>query len=114
MLKAVIETLELRGATVLVESPCPWTLLRMLQAFDIRVIEIPLDEHAGIDLAKLEQVLLGERISLALLSSVLNPVRGSIRSDDNTRAAAFLLNRHQIRVLENDSHGELLLSLIHK
>ena len=110
MLKAVIETLELRGATVLVESPCPWTLLRMLQAFDIRVIEMPLDEHAGIDLAKLEQVLLSERISLALLSSVLNPVRGSIRSDDNTRAAALLLKRHKIRVLENDSHGELLFA----
>ncbi|PHN62016.1 aminotransferase class I/II-fold pyridoxal phosphate-dependent enzyme [Pseudomonas viridiflava] len=110
MLKAVIETLELRGTTVLVESPCPWTLLRLLQAFDIRVIEIPLDERADIDLDELERVLLSERISLALLSSLLNPVRGSIRSDDNTSAAALLLNRHKVWVLENDSHGELLFA----
>ncbi|WP_373365925.1 aminotransferase class I/II-fold pyridoxal phosphate-dependent enzyme, partial [Pseudomonas syringae] len=76
--------------------------------FHIHVIEIPLDERADIDLDELERVLLSERITLALLSSLLNPVRGSIRSDDNTRTAALLLNRHKVWVLENDSHGELL------
>ncbi|GFM88554.1 GntR family transcriptional regulator [Pseudomonas cichorii] len=108
MLAAVVEVLNLRGATVLVESPCTWTLLRLLQSFDIRVIEVPLDEAGAINLAVLDQVLLTENIGLALLPSLLNPVQCSTLPAANLQAVAQLLNRYRVWVLENDSHGELV------
>lgn len=107
MLKVVLETLSLRGSTVLVESPCTWTLLRLMQSFEIRVIELPVDTSGCINIPALDQVLLTERIGLALLPSFLNGVRGSSLPVDNRLAVANLLNRYRVWVLENDSHGEL-------
>ncbi|RMQ47622.1 GntR family transcriptional regulator [Pseudomonas cichorii] len=108
MLSAVVDVLRLRGATVLVESPCSWTLLRLLQSFDIRVIEMPLDETGAINAAALDQVLLTENIGLAVLPSRLNPVQCSTLPAANLHAVAQLLNRYRVWVLENDSHGELV------
>ncbi|GFM64023.1 GntR family transcriptional regulator [Pseudomonas cichorii] len=110
MLTAAIDVLNLRGGTVLVASPCTWTLLRLLQSFDIRVIEIPLDETGGINLAALDQVLLTENIGLAFLPSLLNPVQCSLLPLANLQAVAQLLNRYRVWVLENDSHGELVFA----
>ncbi|KPW68958.1 GntR family transcriptional regulator [Pseudomonas syringae pv. broussonetiae] len=105
--KAVIETLGLRGTVVLVESPCAWALLRLLQSFDIRVIELPLDETGSLDPARLDNLLRDNDIGLAVLPSLLNPVRGSVRPPGNSEAVAQALNRHQVWALENDSHAGL-------
>ncbi|RMR85593.1 PLP-dependent aminotransferase family protein [Pseudomonas coronafaciens] len=106
-LKAVLGTLRLRGGTVLVESPCAWGVLRLLQSFDIRVIELPLDETGSLDAARLDGLLRGYDIGLVVLPSLLNPVRGSLRPQNNSQAVAEVLNRHQVWVLENDSHAGL-------
>jgi len=105
--KAVLGTLGLRGGTVLVESPCAWALLRLLQSFDIRVIELPLDETGCLDAVRLDGLLRGHDIGLAVLPSLLNPVRGSMRAQNNSQTVAEVLNRHQVWVLENDSHAGL-------
>ncbi|MCD5996389.1 PLP-dependent aminotransferase family protein [Pseudomonas sp. CDFA 602] len=110
MLKAVIEILQLRGTCVLVESPCAWTLLRLLQSFDIKVIELSADEEGSVDLVLLDQMLKEKSVSMAFMSSALNPVRGSLRPLHNTHAIADLLNHYGVWVLENDSHGELLFT----
>ncbi|MFA1028655.1 Transcriptional regulator, GntR family [Pseudomonas syringae pv. helianthi] len=102
--KAVLETLGLRGRAVLVESPCPWALLRLLQSFDIRVIEFPLSETGSLDPGRLDHLLRDNDIALAVLPSSLNSVRGSVRPQGNNEAVADVLNRHQVWVLENDSH----------
>ncbi|EPJ84816.1 regulatory protein, GntR [Pseudomonas sp. CFII64] len=107
MMKVVLETLALRGSTVLVESPCTWTLLRLLQSFNIRVIELPVDQAGCINIPALDQILLNEGVGLALLPSFLNAVRGSGLPAHNRQAVADLLNRYRVWVLENDSHGEL-------
>ncbi|MFJ4143034.1 PLP-dependent aminotransferase family protein [Pseudomonas sp. NPDC089734] len=107
VLMAIIDVLQLRDTTVLVESPCAWNLLRLLQASGIRVVEMPLGEADSINLTELDQVLLTENISLALMSSQFNPVRGSRLPAHNLQAVARLLNRYRVWVLENDSQGEL-------
>jgi len=107
VLKVVLDALELRGGTVLVESPCSWTILRLLQSFDIRVIEMPLDREGCVDLTWFEQLMLEEGIGLAVLPSIANTIQLSPISLDNRRQLAALLNRSGVWVLENDSHGEL-------
>ncbi|WP_024646292.1 PLP-dependent aminotransferase family protein [Pseudomonas syringae] len=105
--KVVIDTLRLRGGIVVVESPCAWTLLRLLQSFDIRVLELPQDEPGSLDPGKLEHLLRENSVGLAIFSSFLNPLRGSARASINSQALAEVINRHQVWVLENDSHSEL-------
>ncbi|KPB49781.1 MULTISPECIES: PLP-dependent aminotransferase family protein [Pseudomonas syringae group] len=105
--KAVLETLGLRGAKVLVESPCAWTLLHLLQSFDIQVVELPLDQGGNLDPEGLDDLLQTNHIGLVVLPSGLNPVRGSVRLPANNQAIATVLNRHKVWVLENDTHSEL-------
>ena len=107
MLKIVLEALQLRGGTVLVMSPCPWTVLRLLQSFAIRVLEVPLEADGAINLQALDQALLGEPVGLAYLPSLLNSVQGSCLPMHNREGLAELLNRYRVWVLESDSHGEL-------
>lgn len=107
MLKAVIDTLKLRGATVLVESPCCWIQLRLLHSLGVRVLELPMDESGSVELTRLARLLLENHIALALLSSSFNPVSGNALPPLNLEAMLRLLDRHRVWVLENDSHGEL-------
>ncbi|MEN2394258.1 PLP-dependent aminotransferase family protein [Pseudomonas halotolerans] len=107
VLEILIAVLALKGATVLIESPCDWTILRLLQAADIDVIELPLLADGGINVEQLEQLLTGETVRLVILSSVLNMPRGTLVPENNRRAVARLLDLHGTWVLENDSYTDL-------
>lgn len=78
VLEILIAVLALRGATVLIESPCDWTILRLLQAADVKVIELPLLADGSISLEQLEQLLQNETVRLVVLSSVLSMPRGTL------------------------------------
>lgn len=107
VLEILIAVLELRRATVIVESPCDWVILRLLAAAEVRVIELPL--HAGglIDPQRLESLLKNESVRLILLSSALSMPRGSLIPLSNQQTIAHLLGRHGTWVLENDCYSEL-------
>lgn len=106
VLDILISVLELRRATVVVESPCDWVILRLLEAAEVRVIELPFVAGA-IDLQRLESVLKSEPVRLILLSSALSMPRGSLIPLSNQQAVAHLLGRHGTWVLENDCYSEL-------
>ncbi|CAI8792922.1 GntR family transcriptional regulator [Pseudomonas sp. IT-347P] len=107
VLEILISVLELRKATVVVESPCDWVILRLLEAAEVRVIELPLLVGGIIDLQRLESLLKDEPVRLILLSSVLSMPRGSSLPLNNQQAVAHLLGRHGTWVLENDCYSEL-------
>lgn len=107
VLEILISVLELRRATVIVESPCDWVILRLLAAAEVRVIELPLLAGGVIDLQRLESLLKNEPVRLMLLSSVLSMPRGSLIPLSNQQAIAYLLGCHGTWVLENDCYSEL-------
>ncbi|WP_434711294.1 PLP-dependent aminotransferase family protein [Pseudomonas sp. R1-1] len=107
VLEILIAVLELRGATVVVESPCDWVILRLLQAAQVRVIELPLLGEGQVDPQRLESLLTHESVRLMLVSSALNMPRGSLRPLRNQQAIAHLLTLHGTWVLENDCYSEL-------
>jgi len=107
VLEILIAVLCLKDATVVVESPCDWTLLRLLEASNVRVIELPVQTGGGLDVEQLKTILETEAIQLVMVSSGLNMPRGSLAPDDNRKAIAQLLERHDCWVLENDCYGEL-------
>ncbi|AHL34165.1 GntR family transcriptional regulator [Pseudomonas brassicacearum] len=107
VLEILIAVLALKGATVLIESPCDWTILRLLQAAEIRVIELPLRANGEINTEQLEQLLVSETVRLVVLSSVLSMPRGTLMLEHNRHAVAHLLALHGTWVLENDSYADL-------
>jgi DNA-binding transcriptional MocR family regulator len=107
VLEILISVLELRSATVVVESPCDWVILRLLEAAQVRVIELPLLAGGLVDLQRLESLLQREPVRLILLSSALSMPRGSLRPLSHQQAVAHLLARYGTWVLENDCYSEL-------
>ncbi|KAB0558508.1 aminotransferase class I/II-fold pyridoxal phosphate-dependent enzyme, partial [Pseudomonas palleroniana] len=100
VLEILIAVLALRGATVLIESPCDWAVLRLLQAAEVNVIELPLLAGGELNVEQLEQLLVNETVRLVVLSSVLNMPRGTLVPEENRRTIAHLLERHGTWVLE--------------
>lgn len=107
VLEILIAVLGLKDAVVVVESPCDWVILRLLQDADVQVIELPLQADGGLDLDQLKELLETKQVRLVMLSSGLNMPRGSVATDSNRQSAAQLLKRHGSWVLENDCYGEL-------
>ncbi|MBC3372870.1 PLP-dependent aminotransferase family protein [Pseudomonas sp. SWRI92] len=108
VLEILIAVLALRGATVLIESPCDWTILRLLQAADVQVIELSLLEGGEIDVDQLARLLASETVRLVVLSSVLSMPMGTQASEGNRHAVARLLDSYGTWVLENDSYTDLI------
>ena len=107
VLEILITVLCLRDATVVVESPCDWALLRLLQEACVRVIEWPVLADGELDIQRLKDLLESESVRLVMVSSGLNMPRGSRAPDHNRQAIAQLLERYDCQVLENDCYGEL-------
>ncbi|MGY2229311.1 PLP-dependent aminotransferase family protein [Pseudomonas tolaasii] len=107
VLDILIETLGLRGTTVIVESPCDWLILRLLQDAGVRIIEWPWAKDGSADLAALESILRNEPVQLALLSSAVSQPAGRALTPLERMEVAHLLDQHACWLLENDTWGEL-------
>jgi DNA-binding transcriptional MocR family regulator len=107
VLEILIAVLSLKEATVVVESPCDWVILRLFQAAGVRVVEWPLQANGGLHLDRLRHLLETEPVRLVMLSSGLNMPYGSQAPHEDRLSVAQLLERHDCWVLENDCYGEL-------
>ena len=107
VLAILVEVLGLRGTTVIVESPCDWLILRLLQEAGVRVIELPWTPDGQLDLATLEHLLCNEPVHLVLLSSTVSLPSGAALTAQSCVGVAQLLDRHGCWLLENDTFGEL-------
>lgn len=107
VLDILIEVLGLRGATVLVESPCDWLILRLLQDAGVRVIELPWVHAGRLDLGSLERALREESVQLLLMSSSVSLPAGVAVQPQDRLELAQLLDHYGCWLLENDLYGEL-------
>lgn len=107
VLKTVLKALQLRDCTVLVESPCGWSVLRMLQSFGIRVIEWRGAAEDVIDTEALSALLFTHDVKMVILSSHVAPLTGRVMAQDQRVRLAQVLNRRKLWVLEDDSQGAL-------
>ncbi len=107
ILAILIDALGLKGTAVVVESPCDYRVLRLLQTAGVRVIELPWCADGSLDLATLEHVLRHEPVNLVLLSSVVSMPSGIALSVPERLQVAHLLDQYGCWLLENDTFGEL-------
>jgi DNA-binding transcriptional MocR family regulator len=107
VLEILIDVLGLKGTTLIVESPCDWLILRLLQSAGVRVIELPWHADGSLDLVTFEHLLRHEPVHLVLLSSVVSLPSGVVMSLQDRLHVAHLLDQHGCWLLENDTYGDL-------
>ncbi|MFN3355100.1 MAG: aminotransferase class I/II-fold pyridoxal phosphate-dependent enzyme, partial [Pseudomonas sp.] len=113
VLDILIDVLGLRGTTVIVESPCDWQVLRLLQDAGVRILELPWTPAGGLDRATLEQLLRDETVHLVMFSSKVSLPSGVTMSRCERQETARLLGQHGCWLLENDTFGALSFDSTH-
>ncbi|WP_395607537.1 PLP-dependent aminotransferase family protein [Pseudomonas sp. B22129] len=107
VLDILIDVLGLKGTTVVVESPCDWLILRLLQDAGVHIIEWGWAPDGSVDLSALERTLREMPVRLVLLSSAVSQPSGVAMSARDRMEVTHLLNLHGCWLLENDTCGEL-------
>lgn len=107
VLDILIEVLGLRGATVIVESPCDWLILRLFQEAGVCILELPWAHDGSLDLVSLEGMLRDGAVRLLLLSSALSLPSGVALQPRDRLGVARMLDQYGCWLLENDTFGEL-------
>ena len=113
VLDILIDVLALRGTTMIVESPCDWLILRLLQDVGVRILELPWTAEGGLDRDSLERLLRDEPVRLVLLSSAVSLPAGVCMSAHERLEVARLLERYGCWLLENDTFGDLSFEATH-
>jgi DNA-binding transcriptional MocR family regulator len=95
------------GDTVLVETPTYFGILQLVRHLRLKVVEVPNHPSAGIDVAALERVVSGTRVSAALLQSSFNNPTGALTPDAAKQRILAVLAKHRIPLIEDDIYGDL-------
>ncbi len=96
------------GDLVAVESPTYHGLISAIKQSGRKMVEIPTDSATGINLPALGLAL--EELSVKAVvvsSSVQNPL-GCSMNDESRQQLVALANAHDVALVEDDTHGELL------
>ena len=96
-----------RGDTVAIESPTYFGLLQVLEALELKALELPTDANDGVDVEALEKVLKSKPVSACLFSSSFNNPLGCSMTDARKRAVVELLRRHKVPLVEDDIYGDI-------
>jgi DNA-binding transcriptional MocR family regulator len=103
-LRAVSE----RGDIVLVESPCFFGILEIIENLGLRVVELATDPQEGIDLLELENAMkrFNRVAACVLVTNYSNPLGFSL-STESKRNLVQVLARFGVPLIEDDIFGEL-------
>src|SRR5260370_13475380 len=95
------------GDTIAIESPTYFGFLQVLQALDLRVLELPTDASSGVDLTALRRAVGTTSVKACLLSSSFNNPLGCTMSDEKKKAVLELLAKRRIPLIEDDIYGDI-------
>jgi DNA-binding transcriptional MocR family regulator len=102
-LKAVCQA----GDTVAIESPTYFGLLQVIQALNLRALELPTDPHSGIDVSALEKALKREPVKACLVASSFNNPLGCTMPEERKLALLRLLAKYEVALIEDDIYGDI-------
>ncbi len=95
------------GDVVAVESPCYYGILQLIEANDLKAIEIPAHPETGMSLEALKLAMEQWPLKAVLtVSSFSNPLGCSIPNERKKELVA-LLEQFQVPLIEDDVYGDL-------
>ena len=95
------------GDTIAIESPTYFGLLQVIEALDLKALELPTDAESGVDLDALDQALQSGSVAACLLSSSFNNPLGCTMPEDKKLAVLDLLAKHRVPLIEDDIYGDI-------
>jgi DNA-binding transcriptional MocR family regulator len=95
------------GDAIAIESPTYFGFLQVLEALDLRALELPTDASSGVDLAALGRALAATPVKACLFSSSFNNPLGCTMSDERKKAVLELLAKHRVPLIEDDIYGDI-------
>jgi DNA-binding transcriptional MocR family regulator len=95
------------GDTIGVESPTYFGFLQVLEALELKALELPTDARSGLDPAALQRALRGGSIKACLFSSSFNNPLGCTMTDDRKKAVLELLAKYRTPLIEDDIYGDI-------
>ena len=96
-----------RGDTIAIESPTYFGLLQVLEALDLKALELPTSPDDGLSLSDLEAAVASKRIAACLLSSSFNNPLGHAVPERKKRQILEILQRHAVPLIEDDIYGDI-------
>ena len=95
------------GDTIAIESPTYFGFLQVLQALELKALELPTDARSGVELTALRRALRAGPVRACLFSSSFNNPLGCTMSDGKKKAVLELLAKHRIPLIEDDIFGDI-------
>ena len=96
------------GDLIAVESPTYHGLISAIKQSGRQMVEIPTDSSSGISLAALSLALEELPVKAVIVSSSAQNPLGCSMSEENRQQLMAMANTHDIAVVEDDTHGDLL------
>ncbi|WP_394850750.1 PLP-dependent aminotransferase family protein [Pendulispora brunnea] len=106
-LTIALSTVARAGDVVAIESPTYFGLLHVIEALDLKALELPTDATNGIDLGALEKALASQSVKACLFASSFNNPLGCTMSDTKKRAVLEVLARYDVPLIEDDIYGDV-------
>jgi len=96
-----------KGDTIVVESPCFFSILQLAVNMGLKVIELPTDPDLGVDLEALQKTINSKKIkAIVLISNFSNPL-GTCIPDDHKKEIVRLIQKYNIALIEDDIYGDI-------
>ena len=95
------------GDTVLVQDPCFYGIMQVLECLDLKIATIPSHPETGIVVDDVKNACRKLRIKACVLVSNFNNPDGASISTDGKKKLAQFANAHHIPIVEDDLYGEL-------
>jgi len=96
------------GDAIAVESPTYFGVLQLIEEMGLRAIEIPVHPTSGLDLDALDEALRTQRPRTILCVPNLHNPLATVMSDDAKQRLWRLAQRHDVPIIEDDIHGDLM------
>ena len=95
------------GDIVLVQDPCYYGIMQVLESLDLKIATIPSHPETGISVDDVKEICQKLAIKACVLVSNFNNPDGASVSSDGKKQLASFANSHHIPIVEDDLYGEL-------
>lgn len=95
------------GDIIAVESPCVFSVLEVARTLRLRIVEVPIDARAGLDLEHFKRTAATTAIRAIVVTPNFQNPTGLLLSDTQKRYLLQIAQLHDIAIIENDLYGDL-------
>ncbi|HCN49736.1 MAG TPA: PLP-dependent aminotransferase family protein [Chryseobacterium sp.] len=95
------------GDVVAIDSPCVFSVLEVITNLGLKVIEIPVDQKTGFDMAYFRKASAEHNICTLVITPNFHNPTGTVMSDQSKKELLEIAEERKICIIENDMYSDL-------